>query len=60
MVATKVMVRCQYCRKRIKNVQLDKVFKITLGNFKRGVFYGYRTLYYHQHELVSPSSILVK
>lgn len=53
------MVRCYKCKKRIKKVNLNKVFKLTLGNMENGRFQGEKTYYYHLEELMPSASFKI-
>ena len=51
------MVRCSKCKKKIKKSQLNKVFQLTLGNIREGIFYGAEILYYRIEKLTAPNSV---
>jgi hypothetical protein len=47
------MISCSLCGEEIKLSRLNNAFKITLGNFINGNFYGNKSLYYHKNCLVN-------
>ena len=47
------MIICPVCGEEIKAANLNKAFKITLGNLLNGKFYGSKSLLYHKDCLVN-------
>lgn len=41
------MIKCHLCSDELKMQNLYKHFKITLGDFKNGIFKGEKILYFH-------------
>ncbi len=42
------MFRCEFCGISIENKELDKHYKVTLGDVVSGKFYGKKHIYYHK------------
>ncbi|MFW9939009.1 MAG: hypothetical protein ACFFD5_15295 [Candidatus Thorarchaeota archaeon] len=47
------MIKCPVCGKEIKHENLNKAFKISLGNLLDGKFYVSKSLFYHTDCLVN-------